>query len=149
VGRTFRAITKSHSRRRTGFRVVTFSIQPNHLHLIVEAGSRIALTEGLRGLGLWIARRVNAVLGRKGRVIDHRYPAPPLTTPREMRNALVYVLTSASHCTSIGEFSGSVRSPRTPSSLWSLVKCLDDRSGCREHAITDAPPARAAPETID
>src|SRR5262249_36900891 len=149
IGRTFRSITKSHSRRRTGFRVVTFSIQPNHLHLIVEAASKITLAAGLRGLGIWIARRVNAVLGRKGRVIDDRYHARPLTTPREMRNALVYVLTSASHCTSFGGFSESVAFPRTHSSLWDLVRSLDARSGCREYAVPDSPQARAASQTID
>jgi len=97
VGQTIRSITRSHARRRTSFRVIHFSIQPNHLHLIVEAGSKKTLTEGLRGLGIWLARRVNEVLGRNGPVIADRYHARPLTTPREVRNAIVYVLQNHKH----------------------------------------------------
>ena len=97
VGRTFRAITMSHHRRRTSFRVIHFSIQSNHVHLIVEAGSKNTLMRGLRGLGIWLARRVNEELGRHGRVLADRYHARRLATPREMRNALVYVLQNHLH----------------------------------------------------
>src|SRR6266545_2170261 len=37
-------------KRRRTFRVVHFSIQPNHLHLIVEATSKGALSRGMQGL---------------------------------------------------------------------------------------------------
>src|SRR5215475_6835700 len=92
VGTTFRAITESHARRRTSFRIAHFSIQSNHVHLIVEAGSKTTLMKSLRGLGIWLARRVNERLERHGQVIAERYHARPLKTPREVRNAIVYVL---------------------------------------------------------
>jgi hypothetical protein len=97
VGLTIAAVNRSHALRRTSFRVVHFSIQPNHLHLLVEGGSKRTLAAGLRGLGVWIARRVNEARGRRGRVIADRYHAHPLVTPLEVRRAIVYVLQNHLH----------------------------------------------------
>lgn len=92
IGCTFRENTDGNLRRKSGFQVIHFSIQPDHLHLVVEADDRHRLAAGLRGLGVWIARRVNEKLGRTGRVLKDRYHERPLATPREVRNAIVYVL---------------------------------------------------------
>ena len=69
-----------------GFRILHFSVQDDHLHLIVEADDRRALGRGLRGLAIRVARAVNRALGRRGRVWDERYHARALTTPRAMRH---------------------------------------------------------------
>ena len=97
IGGGIRAATKHFGRTRPGFRVVEFSIQANHLHLVVEAGSTRTLARGVQGLGIRIARAVNRVLGRKGQVIADRYHARALSTPREVRNALVYVIQNWRH----------------------------------------------------
>jgi REP element-mobilizing transposase RayT len=81
--------------RKRWFRVVHFSIQTNHLHLLVEAGDRKALSRGVSALAIRIARRLNASLGRSGTVFPERYHDRALKTPREVRNALVYVLFNA------------------------------------------------------
>jgi REP element-mobilizing transposase RayT len=78
--------------RRRSFRVVHYSIQPNHLHLIVEASSKTALARGMQGLASGLARRVNRKLRRRGSLFADRYHAHALSTPSEVRNALVYVL---------------------------------------------------------
>ncbi len=80
-------------RRRHGesFRIPHFSIQSNHLHLIVEAEEG-ALARGIRGLMIAFARRLNRLMKRRGRVWGDRYHRRDLRTPREMKNALVYVL---------------------------------------------------------
>ena len=75
-----------------GFRVLQFSVQDDHVHLIVEADDTRALRRGLRGLAIRVARAVNRALGRRGAVWQDRYHARPLTTPRAVRHALVYVL---------------------------------------------------------
>jgi REP element-mobilizing transposase RayT len=74
------------------FRVVHFSIQRDHLHLIVEAHERLALSRGLQGLAIRTARAINRAAGRTGKVWADRYHARALRTPREVRHALVYVL---------------------------------------------------------
>jgi putative transposase len=74
------------------FRIVQFSVQNDHLHLLVEASDRRALSAGAQGLAIRTARRVNGCLGRAGEVWRDRYHTRALTSPREVRNALVYVL---------------------------------------------------------
>lgn len=74
------------------FRILHFSVQGNHVHLLVEADDRTALSRGLQGLSIRIARRINALLGRRGVFWGDRYHARPLRTPREVRQGLVYVL---------------------------------------------------------
>ncbi len=73
------------------FRALHFSVQQDHLHAIVEADDHDALTGGIRGLVIRIALAVKTV-ARVGRVWGDRYHARALTTPREVRHALVYVL---------------------------------------------------------
>jgi REP element-mobilizing transposase RayT len=79
----------------TGFRVIDWSIQGDHLHLIVEADNTVALSRGMQGLSIRIARGLNRALGRKGKVFADRYHVRVLTTPREVRNARAYVMLNA------------------------------------------------------
>jgi len=74
------------------FRVVHFSIQRTHLHMIVEARSKAALTRGMKGLLISAAKHINVEVKRKGRVVSDRYHASVLRTPRQVRNAINYVL---------------------------------------------------------
>jgi hypothetical protein len=74
------------------FRVLQFSVQADHLHLLVEADEPTGFERGVRGVAIRVAKAVNRVLGRRGRVWGDRYHARLLQTPREVRNALVYVL---------------------------------------------------------
>jgi len=75
-----------------GFRILHFTVQNDHLHLIVEADDSRALGRGLRGLAIRVARAVNRALGRRGAVWGDRYHARALTSPGAVRHALIYVL---------------------------------------------------------
>ncbi|WP_394831324.1 transposase [Pendulispora rubella] len=77
---------------RAEFRVVQFSVQYDHIHLIVEGHDKESLSRGMRGLSIRLARAINRGLLRRGPVWKGRYHAHPLTRPREVRNALLYVL---------------------------------------------------------
>ena len=60
---------------RAGFRLVHFSVQGNHLHLVVEAVDKVALSRGMQGLAVRVARAVNRTADRTGRVFaDHYLP---------------------------------------------------------------------------
>jgi putative transposase len=74
------------------FHVPQFSVQDDHLHMMVEAADARALASGLSALAIRFAKRLNAMLGRKGSVWDGRYHRHDLTTPTELANCLVYVL---------------------------------------------------------
>jgi REP element-mobilizing transposase RayT len=84
--------------RREDFRIVHISIQRDHIHLIVEADSKRALSRGVQGFSISAARQINKAItarggGRRtGRVIGERFHARPLTSPRAVRNAIAYVL---------------------------------------------------------
>jgi len=83
---------ESNGRQRARFQVVHHSIQSNHLHLIVEAKDRCALTRGVQGLLVRIARALNRFWQRRGSVFSDRFHERELLNPRQVRNALVYVL---------------------------------------------------------
>jgi REP element-mobilizing transposase RayT len=78
--------------QKRAFRIVHFSVQSNHLHLIVEAHDTETLSRGLQGLTVRMARAVNRALAACGTVFAERYHAHELRTPRETRAALLYVL---------------------------------------------------------
>jgi putative transposase len=77
---------------REGFRLVHFSLQTTHYHLVCEAEGPEALAAAIKGLNVRIARAINRSLGRKGKVIADRYHLEVLRTPKQVRNALRYVL---------------------------------------------------------
>ncbi len=94
---------------RGGLRLVHYSVQDDHLHLMAEARPEEApagtvpraadsrrratrlVTSRMRGFGVRLARRLNKLFGRRGQLIAERYHAQALTTPRAVRNALVYL----------------------------------------------------------
>ena len=84
-------------RERFGFRLVHYSVQHNHLHLLVEGRDRQAISRGMQGLLIRIAKALNKVWGRKGKVFPDRYHDRILRTPREVKNAVRYVLKNAQH----------------------------------------------------
>jgi REP element-mobilizing transposase RayT len=85
------------------FRIAHYSVQENHLHLIVEAESTQALASGVRGLEIRIAKRVNRLLFRRGRFWADRWHGRALASPSQLRNALVYVLQNRKKHSHAGE----------------------------------------------
>jgi putative transposase len=80
---------------RVGFKLVHYSVQGNHVHLLVEAQDAGALSRGMCGLGVRVARGLNRVMQRRGTVLADRYHAHVLKTPSEARRARAYLLSNA------------------------------------------------------
>ena len=95
--RAYRVIERALSRgaERFGMRLTHHSVQGNHLHLIVEAKDARALSRGMQGLSIRVAQGLNRLMKRKGKVLEDRFHAHVLRTPREVRNAIRYVLDNA------------------------------------------------------
>lgn len=117
-----RALDDTGRARQEDFRVAEYSIQADHLHLVVEADEHEALSRGMRSLAIRIALRLNRLLRRRGRVWAHRHHRHELLTPSEVRHALVYVLNNyAKHgeplspsgdaCSSARWFTGWIHAP--------------------------------------
>jgi hypothetical protein len=85
---------------RERIRIVHCSVQSTHLHLLVEAESKLALSRGMQGFQISLARNINTVLGtdthrrRRGRVFADRYHVVVIRSPRQARNAIAYVLSN-------------------------------------------------------
>ncbi len=73
--------------RRQGLGVVHYSLQSNHVHLIVEAGDNKTLTRGMRSMTVTFAKGL-----KRGRVQLERYHLHVLRGPQETRNAVHYVV---------------------------------------------------------
>jgi REP element-mobilizing transposase RayT len=87
IGRALRAAAD-----RFAVRLCEFSVQGNHLHLVVEAADRVALGRAMKGLGVRLAKGLNRLMnGRRGQVVADRYHAHILRTPSEVKRAVTYV----------------------------------------------------------
>ena len=136
------------------FRITHFSVQDDHLHLIVEADGPGELASGAKGLNVRLAAGINRVLDRRGPVCADRYHTRALTTPLEVRNAIVYVLMNVKkhqprcglhidHCSSAPWFDGFEGiTPRPDPPTWAPRTWLA-REGWRQHhgliRTTEAP----------
>ena len=122
TARVVRAVEVSFRRacERGRFRLVHYSIQTNHVHAIVEAASARDLGRGMKSLGSRLARAVNRVFGRKGSVLADRFFLHVLQTPREVRNAIAYVLLNARrHAAKLGRrLTGRARIDPASSGRW-------------------------------
>ena len=84
------AIARMHERG--GARVVHYSIQGDHMHLICEAEDQHVLANRMQGMKVSIAKRLNKLWQRKGTVFADRYHRRDLKSPKQVRNAIRYVL---------------------------------------------------------
>jgi REP element-mobilizing transposase RayT len=75
-----------------GFRLLHFSVQVNHVHLIAEADDGVAFARGIQRLLSRAAMAINALARRSGSVWRDRHHREPLTTPSQVRNTYAYVL---------------------------------------------------------
>lgn len=88
-----------------GLRVIHFSLQSNHVHLIIEPETNETLTRGMRSLTITFAKGL-----KKGKVQMERYHLHVLKSLRETRNAVLYVLFNQQRhekgrCSQIDEYS--------------------------------------------
>ncbi|WP_373046742.1 hypothetical protein [Vulgatibacter sp.] len=108
--RSFRVVSRALlGVRETGMRITHFSVQGNHLHLIAEVESRGMLSRAMRSIGIRLGKGLNRMMGRKGPVVADRYHLAVLRTPRQVANAIRYVLSNLrKHLVERGERVGLV-----------------------------------------
>jgi len=93
--KTYRVLERSfrNGKSKSGFRLIEYSVQQDHLHLVVEADDRRRLARGLQGLMIRIAKSLNRFWRRRvGRVFADRYFALALVKRMQLWRTLRYVL---------------------------------------------------------
>lgn len=135
--RDFELTLTSLREQRSAFRAVHYSLQKDHVHLVAEASGREALGRGMKAFGARLARTVNRVFRRSGAVLVERYHLRVLRTPREVRNALRYVLLNTRKHRGVRGLDGR-RDPAS-SGRW-----FDGWRGSREAPSGTAPPVAGA-----
>ena len=91
--RSFRVIARAFAMASVRFdsQIIQFSVQGDHIHCLIEATNSVLLAKTVQGLSIRIARGLNAMMGRTGRVFHDRYHAHILKTPTEVRHARHYI----------------------------------------------------------
>jgi putative transposase len=84
------------------FRIVHISIQRTHVHLLVEADNKLALSRGMQSFQISAAKHLNRAASvtrlkageerRRGTVFPDRYHQEIIRNPTQARRALAYVL---------------------------------------------------------
>jgi REP element-mobilizing transposase RayT len=82
---------------RLGLRLIEFAVLGDHLHLILEPDCNEALSRGMQGLNIRIAKALNRLMKDSGRVFADHYHARLLVTPTDLVNAIAYVLGNFAH----------------------------------------------------
>ena len=148
--RIVRAVEAAFRRgcERKEFRLVQYSLQDDHVHLIVEADGVAALGRGMKSIASRFAYAVNRALGRgrSGKVLADRYHHEVLTCPRQVRNALAYVLLNARR--HAAKRIARLRKQGKPAKPLAPARMIDPASsgrwfdGWREDARIDRSPSR-------
>src|SRR5512139_541119 len=139
------------------FRIVHISIQRMHIHLLVEAEHQEALSRGMQSFGISLAKHVNCAYSkaaglsrrRRGNVIADRFHQEIITSPRQARHALAYVLKNASHCTILGKRAVFPTSWAETGLLQAAERAVDYRRPSLEDLVWDRSPAIAWANQID
>jgi REP element-mobilizing transposase RayT len=85
----------SSAAERFGMRIVQFAVLGNHVHMVVEASSEHALARAMKGFSVRVARGLNRVMGRRGRVLGDRYHSRVMESPDDARCVVRYVRLNA------------------------------------------------------
>jgi REP element-mobilizing transposase RayT len=75
-----------------GIRIIHFSVQKDHIHMIIEAASSILLGRAMRAMSISLSKRFTEVLGESVKALQNRYHLRLLKSFNQIKNAIFYVL---------------------------------------------------------
>lgn len=83
-----------HAIKRARFKklkVIHYTLEYNHIHLLVETSDNKILQTGMQALGISLSKAINKIKQLKGGVYKHRYHFRKLNSRRELKNVLHYI----------------------------------------------------------
>lgn len=80
--------------RRQGLRVIHYSLEYDHIHLLIEADNNHILNKGMQSFGVTFSKAINRMRKLKGGVYKHRYHFRQISSSKELKNVLGYIFTN-------------------------------------------------------
>lgn len=80
--------------RRKGLKVIHYTLEHDHVHLLVEARNNRLLHKGMQSFGITFAKNINRIKQGKGTVYKNRYHLRILKTAREVKTVMNYIFTN-------------------------------------------------------
>ncbi|MGZ3790137.1 MAG: transposase [Bacteriovorax sp.] len=77
--------------RRQGLKVIHYSLEYDHVHLLIEAENNHVLGKGMQAFGVTLSKAINRMRKRKGGVYKHRYHFRQISSSRELKNVMNYI----------------------------------------------------------
>lgn len=81
----------SHYKRKHKFKLYTWCLMPNHIHLILEINNCLDLSKIMQGLSLAYARRFNKKYGKVGHLWQGRYKSMVIQKERYVLDCISYI----------------------------------------------------------
>ncbi len=78
-----------------GLGIIHYTLEFDHVHLLVEADNKRVLGKGMQSFGISFSKGINKLKGLRGQVFKTRYHLRKLRTPTEVKNVLNYILGNA------------------------------------------------------
>lgn len=93
--------------RLIGLRIAHYTLEYDHVHLLVEADNTKVLGKGMQSFGISFSKGINKIKESKGQVFKTRYHFRKLKTVVEVKNVINYIFgNSIKH-----KYAGSIVSP--------------------------------------
>jgi hypothetical protein len=80
--------------RLLGVRIVAYTVQRDHLHLLLEANNSLELGNAMRAMSISLSKRLSFLNGKKLKVFKQRYHLHILNSLREIRHAIKYIFSN-------------------------------------------------------
>ncbi|MGZ3787001.1 MAG: transposase [Bacteriovorax sp.] len=80
--------------RRQGLKVIHYSLEYDHVHLLIEAENNHILGKGMQAFGGTFSKAINRMRKLKGGVYKHRYHFRKISSARELKNVMNYIFTN-------------------------------------------------------
>lgn len=78
-------------------KVIHYTLEYNHVHLLVEALDHKVMHQAMQALGISFSKAINKAKAAKGGVYKHRYHLRKLASSKELRNVLHYIFSNGVH----------------------------------------------------
>ena len=80
--------------RKQGLKVIHYSLEYDHVHLLIEADNNLILGKGMKAFGVTFAKAINRLKKLKGEVYKHRYHFRRISSSKELKNVMNYIFTN-------------------------------------------------------